>query len=60
MYEIIKGFVCYILARLFFRSKRNLWHLEKEFSVQSSFGSRGNQGLKFQILKFHDVIKCLA
>ena len=62
-YGLLKGYVRYIFASLFFKSK--VEHLgNKEicflFHFKSSFCSRENQVLEFQIFKFHDVIKCLS
>ena len=59
----LKGFVCYICASLFFRSKRK--HLSNQekwflFHFKSSFTSGEKQILEFYLFKFHDVIKCLS
>ena len=57
----IEGCVCYFLASLLFKSKlQHLLNQEKCFLIhlKSSFRSRENQTLEFQIFKFHDIIKC--
>ena len=59
----LEGCVHYIFASLFFKSKRqHSWNCGKcfLFHFKSSFHSRENQILEFQIFKFHDVIKYLS
>ena len=58
-----KGCVRYIFASLFFKSKRKQLSNQKKcflFHLKSSFHSRENQILEFQIFRFHNVIKCLS
>ena len=60
---MIQGCVRYLFASLFFKSTReHLLNWEKcfQFHFKSSFGSRENQSLEFQVFKSHDVIKCLS
>ena len=60
---VLKGCVRYIFANLFYMAKReHLWNKEKcfLFHFESSFSSRDNEILNFQVFKCHDVIKYLS
>ena len=59
----LKGCVRYIfISLLYMPKKEHLWNKEKCFlsHFKSSFCSWDNQVLNFQVLKSHDVIKCLS
>ena len=59
----IKDYVPYIFATLLCKYKReHLWNKVKYFlfHLESSFHLWDNQILTFQILKCHEVIKCLG
>ena len=59
----LKGCVRYIFASLFLKSEiehLSNWERCFLFHLKSSFHSQENQILKFYILKFRDVIKCLS
>ena len=61
--NLFKGCARYIFASLLCMSKReHFWNKEKcfLFHFESSFRSWDNQILIFQIIKCHDVIKCLT
>ena len=60
---ILKVVSATFLANLFCMPKRqHLWNKEKYFlfHFESSFCSRDNQILTFQVFKCHEVIKCLG
>ena len=62
MQKPLKGCFHYIFASLFFMAKKSTFETRKNvflFHFESSFRSRDNQILIFQIFKYYDVIKCL-